>query len=198
MNVKLRVNVLHEVRSNNNIPGVLYGKGIDSASIEVNNNEFLKAYHQYGKNMTFEITVNKETHIVYIKDIQYSLSNSSILHFDLQKVHSDDTITSDINIIFSGKDDVSKSGLVLVPNLHQLKVEYTVGNGVSSISIDVSKMEENDILYVKDFLELEHIKVLNDPDEVVISLTKATIYVEKEDEEEEDEVVYADEEEDEE
>ena len=59
-------------------------------------------------------------------------------------------------------------------------------------------MEENDILYVKDFLELEHIKVLNDPDEVVISLTKATIYVEKEDEEEEDEVVYADEEEDEE
>ncbi|MCK5762041.1 MAG: hypothetical protein KAH16_03990, partial [Candidatus Izimaplasma sp.] len=85
--------------------------------------------------------------------------------------------------------------LVLIPNLHQLKVEYTVGNGVSSISIDVSKMEENDILYVKDFLELEHIKVLNDPNEVVISLTKATIFVEKEDEEDEDEVVYADEEE---
>ena len=67
--------------------------------------------------------------------------------------------------------------------------------GQESTGISILKTGGNIVTYKEKGLVS---KVLNDPDEVVISLTKATIYVEKEDEEEEDEVVYADEEEDEE
>ena len=59
-NVKLKEASSREVRLNNSVPGIVYGKGIESIPVQVEVNDFLKSYHQYGKNLTFNVTIGKE------------------------------------------------------------------------------------------------------------------------------------------
>ena len=193
MNVELRKASSREVRLNNSVPGIVYGKGIESIPVQVDLNDFVKSYHQYGKNLTFNVTIEKEKHIVYIKDVQYSLANGSLIHFDLQKVGSKDKIISDISIILEGKDEVSKGGIVLVQYLNELSVEYIVGSGISNVHLDVSKMEENDTLRVSDIELPEEITLLSDLEDIVASLTAAQIFeepVDEEADEDSDEVIH--------
>ncbi len=170
MKLKERVQPIHEVRKQNCVPGVIYGKGIESTPIQTEYLELMKAYRKYGVNMTFEINLNKEKHLVYIKEIQKSLSNNSkINHFDLIKLSSDDTITSKIPLVFHGKEAVSETGLVLFINLNDLDVEYSVTSGVAQIEIDLTNVEFNKPFLVKDVVVTEGIKILNDLEQTVCS-----------------------------
>jgi len=168
MKVEQRVLPLLEVRKQNCIPGVIYGKGIESTPIQVHHSELMKAYRQYGVNMTFNINLNKKKHLVYIKEIQKSLSNNSkINHFDLIKLSSDDTITSKIPLVVLGKEAVMEEGLVLFINLNDLDVEYSVTSGVANIEVDLNGWTFDNPFYVKDVIVSEGIKILNNPEQIV-------------------------------
>jgi len=189
MKVKQRVEPLLEVRKQNYIPGVIYGKGIESTPIQVEHLEFIKAYRQYGVNMTFNINLNKEKHLVYIKEIQKSLSNNAkINHFDLIKLSSDDTITSKIPLVFLGKEAVMNEGLVFYTNLNDLDVEYSVTSGVANIEVDLSDISFDKPVYVKDVVVSEGITILNDPNQIVCNFLEQMKEEELEPETDEEEV----------
>ncbi|MCF7925777.1 MAG: 50S ribosomal protein L25 [Candidatus Izimaplasma sp.] len=125
MNIKKRVESGKKVREQKSVPGVIYGKGIDSVSVQAEYQEVKKTFNQYGRNMTFNIALDGDEHIVYIKDIQTDYMNTNeIIHFDLQKVSSSDTITSYVPLNLIGRDDRAKVGLVLTINLDEVEVEY--------------------------------------------------------------------------
>ena len=184
MKITKRVKPLKELRKEKYVPGVIYGKGIDSTPIQVEYLDLIKTFRQYGKNMTFEINFDGDKHIVYIKDVQNDyMKSDQLIHFDLQKVSSDDTITSYVPLHLIGRDDRRKIGFVLTINLDEVEVEYQVGSGVSSIDVDLSGLGENESIHVSDIELPEGITMLTDPDEVVASL----VYVAEVEEPDEDE-----------
>ena len=79
MKVEQRINPLKEVRKQKCLPGIFYGKGIESVPVQVNYQEFIKAYQKYRTNMTFSIKLNNQEHIVYIKEVQVSVDNYLLL-----------------------------------------------------------------------------------------------------------------------
>lgn len=189
MNISLREGRVGPLRKNNLVPGVIYGKGIDPTPIQVDYHEITKAFHKFGNSMTFEVTLGKKKHLVYIKDTQADyLQNYRLIHVDLMKVSATDTITSDIALNFLHKDDVGEAGEVLSINLNELEVEFTVGKGVAHIDVDLSSLDEKKTLYVRDIVLPEGLKVNHKPDEIVAHLT--AVQEEKEEPEEPVEVVY--------
>lgn len=186
MKVQERTKSLKEVRLSGCVPGVIYGKGMQSTSVQVERKEFTKAYAEYGKNMTFTIKLGKEDHIVYIKDIQREVVKNEVINFDLQKVMSTDTISAELRLVFDGRDVVSRNELVLITNLNELEVEYLVGTVISNLHVDVSNMVEDEMLHVKDLVIPAGITVLNKPEEVVVSLVKSHLVVEAPEEDEEE------------
>jgi large subunit ribosomal protein L25 len=186
MNITKRVESAKKVREAKMIPGVIYGKGIESVSIKADQKELYKSIGDYGLNMTFTINLDGEDHIVYIKDVQTDYMNTNeITHFDLQKVSSDDTISSYVPLNLIGRDDRFKIGWVLTISLDEVEVEYNVGSGVSSIDVDLRGIGENDSVHVSDIEVPEGITMLTDPDEVVASLTYVAEVEEPSEEEEE-------------
>ncbi len=175
MNLVKRVEKPNLVRKSGFIPGVLYGKGIDSISIQVEETEFIKLLKENGTNKTFSVKLGRKKHIVYVKKYVKDVFNSKkIIHFDLLKVAQDDTITSSVPVHFIGKEKFEKSNLVFSTNKDEVEVEYNVGSGISSIDVDVSDLTEDKPLHFKDIVVPEGIKVLNDPDELLCSLNLVT------------------------
>ena len=190
MKITERKQSLKDVRSAENVPGVIYGKKVGSVPIQATYQDFMKAYKEYGKTMTFEVRVGGKKHQAYIKAVQFDpIKRQDALHFDLQQVSATDTITADIPVYVLNKDVVEAKGLVVQQVEESLETEYAVGKGITHFEYDVSELGEGDAVYVKDLEVAEGLKILGDPERMIINVTLPTFEEEPEEDVEEDEDV---------
>lgn len=170
MDINLRTKKGSKVVSLQEIPGILYGKGIETQSVKAQRKEFIHCYLENGKSKTFEVNLEGKKHLVYIKDLHTSVVNyNQVTHFDLLKVSLDDTLTSNVNLELLNTEAVKKKGLDLNIILTTLDIEYAVGKGISHLELDVSSLEENGSFSVKDLVLPEGVKVLQDPEDTIVS-----------------------------
>ena len=121
MDLKLRVKKGSKVVSLQEIPGVVYGKGIDTVSVKAQRADFIHCFLENGKSKTFEVNLEGKKHLVYIKDMHTSVVNyNQVTHFDLLKVSLDDTIISSVSLDLINAEIVKKKGLDLNINLQSL------------------------------------------------------------------------------
>lgn len=173
MKIQLRTEKGKKTRNINTVPGVLYGKGIEAISISVDAQEFKKTYSSKGSSKTFEVNLNGEKHLVYIKAVQPLPSNINLAnHFDLVKVSKDDTMVSKVRISFVNKEVVEKKGLILNAVTDTVEVEYAVGKGVSHLDLNVEELKENDTLHISDIKVPKGVKILSNLEDVVVSVSR--------------------------
>lgn len=186
MKVEVRVEPLRVIRAEHLVPGVLFGKGIKPISIQVDEKELYHTLHEYGTSQTFKVKVGKTTHTVYIKEVQKDMLNPiHYLNVKLQKVGKGDTITSHIPLVIIGKEQVEKNTVSLHIISDSVEVEYDVGKGVSHIDFDISGVTIEKSLLVKDLVLPKGLRVLEDPEKVLVSLSEVKLPDPEEDEEDE-------------
>ncbi len=187
MKVEKRKESLKDVRANNKVPGVIFGKTIEPESIQVDNHELKETLKQYGHTQAFKITIGKKSHQVYIKEIQTDIINPNIiLNVKLQKVTKDDTIKASVPLNIIGRESVEKPGVLLHILSDSVEVEYPVGKGVSHLDLDISGLEIGGAIHVKDLTLPEGLEILEDMDKVLIHLSEITLVEEEEEESEEE------------
>ncbi len=181
MKLELRTEKLNELRKENIVPGVMYGKSIDSTSIQADKNEVLEAIQTYGKNKTFKVRVDGKYHHVYIKNVQSKILNPhKIIHFDLHRVTPKETMTTQISVEMHGKEVFFNQTLYADLVLSEITAEYIPGAGISSFDIDVSKLELGDEIKVKDLEVPKGIKIKNDFNQTVVMMKEVHIVAEEE------------------
>ena len=186
MKLEHRTEKLRDVRRKLLVPGVMYGKSIDSTSIQVEDKEFKEALKTYGKSMTFKARLDGKYHFVYIKNVQTNiLKPSEIIHFDLHRVTAKETITAKIPVHMVGSEVFHNKKLYPELVLNEVTAEYIPGQGVSSIDVDVSKLELGDHILVKDLKLSEGLTLKDDPNHTVIMVKEVHVPVEEETEAEE-------------
>lgn len=196
MKLQTRTIKARKIKDKEIVSGVLYGSGIQAVSISASRLDFIKAYAKYGLSKTFEVTLEKEKHIVYFGEVVPDYLLSGVYkHFDLIKVSKDDTLTSKVRVNYLNKDAVKKQGLIINPIMDEVEVEYAVGSGVSFVEVDLKDLKVNDQLKVKDIIAIEGIKILEDPEQSIVSVAAYKEVVVKDPDEDEEATVYADEEE---
>ncbi len=185
MKLSLRQDSLRKVRENDLVPGVIYGRKIDSTPVQADAVEFGKLYRKNGTSMTFKVKLDGKQHQVYIKEVQKDpLNYNRILHFDLIKVTAQDRITADIPVYLINKAEVEARGLVVQLINDTIETEFSPGAGVSSFELDVNGLEDGDALRVKDLDVAEGLKVLEDPEKMIVNVTEPTYEDEPTEEEE--------------
>lgn len=186
MKIQKRTQKGSKIRSNNKIPGVIYGGGLESTAIEADLLEFTNLFREKGTSKTFEVKLDGKKHIVYIREVQKALMNQHLFtHFDLVKVSADDIMTSEVRISLLNKDVVEKKGLIVNSTLQTVNLEYQVGKGISFVEVDIAHLEEHDSLLISDLVVSKDMKILNDPSQIILSISKPREEVIEEDEEEE-------------
>lgn len=188
MKVEIRVEPLRVVRAMGLVPGVLFGKDITPLSIQMDEKELAQAVKEFGFSKTFKIKVQRKTHTVLLREVQRDVINPyHILNVKMLKVSKGDTLSANVALNVLGKEAIEKARLVLHLVSESVEVEYDVGKGVSHIDIDVSGLEESDSIHVKDLEIPEGLKVVDDLEKVLITVSKPAVFEEPEDEEEETE-----------
>ena len=173
---KLNVNVRDEkgtssvrrIRLQNQIPAVLYHSGLDALSLSIDKKELYKALNT--GQVIFEVTVQDENQFVLVKDVQYHPVNDNIMHVDFQKVKEDEKISLEVPLRIEGEAEGVKAGGILVQIVSTITVQCKPTTIPEALIIDVTNLELNSSLFVKDIQLAADVEIMTSEDLAVVSV----------------------------
>jgi len=164
-----------KVRAEGDIPAIIYGGTKPTVAIQVNSKEFQTAIHsKAGENtllqLNFEGTKTKTTETVLIKDVQHDPVSEDVLHIDFTIVSLTEKIRAKVSIHEKGEAlGVKEGGVIDIPH-HEVEVECLPTDIPDRIVIDVSALDINDAVHVKELNIPSGVQCLLDPEEVVLKV----------------------------
>jgi large subunit ribosomal protein L25 len=167
--------VARQIRRAGRIPAVLYGEG-KSTPIEVDPSVLLKVLHsESGENALMNLTIRggkgkDATATAILRDFQRDPVTGEFLHADLFEVSMNKVLRVRIPLVEAGAAPGVKEGGVLQHNLREVEIECLPLLIPDHIEVDVSGLRIGDSVHVRDLRVAEGIKILEDSDQMVLSV----------------------------
>lgn len=161
------------LRRSGKIPAVLYGHKSKNVAIEVDPKEIFKILHsQSGENTIIELVVPGRDKInCMIKEYQLEPVSHELLHADFYEVAMDEALEVDVPLMVKGEAYGVKTEGGLLDIVHrEIHVECLPGDIPEHIEVDVTDMKIGDLLRVRDLQVSDKIKILDDPESVVVAV----------------------------
>ncbi|TCO72639.1 50S ribosomal protein L25 [Marinisporobacter balticus] len=177
-------NASHRVRNIGHVPGVVYGRNLDTKCIEIDTKEMDKALRSYGTNVLVDLQIGSEKYTTLVKDVQRDPLTGHLVHIDFQQVCQNERIHTTVPIKLIGKEKVESSISVIQQQLREVHIECLPNHIPESVEVDVSLLSSGNPLKIADVEFGEELSILNEPYEIVVALTRAERIVESSDEEE--------------
>ena len=186
LNVDIRkehgTSAARRARLQNKVPAVVYHSGVEATPLSVDKISLNKALRT--GQMIFEVNVEDKNQFVLVKEIQYHPVTDEIIHIDFQKVKEDEKISLEVAIRSIGEAQGVKLGGLLVQMLNSVTIKCKPAEIPEFLEIDVTDMEMNTNLFVKDITLPEDVEMITAEDIAVVSVQEPK-------EEKEEEVVEA-------
>jgi large subunit ribosomal protein L25 len=179
------------LRREGNVPGVVYGGGEDPVAFQVDARTLRNALAHAGAVLELKVDNGAATPVV-VKDLTRHPVTGATVHVDLLRVDLTQTIQSTVVLELVGGDDAPgvKEGGTLEHVTRELTIEALPTDIPDSLQHDVSEMQINDTLTLESIRVPSELKLLDDPETVIATLTPPRLQVEEEPEiEEETELV---------
>ncbi|MFC1675011.1 50S ribosomal protein L25, partial [Candidatus Omnitrophota bacterium] len=169
-----------DLRGKGFLPAVVYGGKKETTAISVSRHELLRLLHEHGlENMVIKLKVKdakvkddkKKARPCLIKEIQYDPVSGDMIHLDFIEISLTETIKVNVPVKPKGEPiGVKQEGGSLETILWEIEVECLPTNIPKDVEIDVANMKMGDSLHVKDIVFPVGIKILADPEAVVLSV----------------------------
>lgn len=175
------------LRREGKLPAVIYGKEIDSTPILLDYNEARQTLAEIGANTLININLDGEEHLALVREKQREIIRRNLLHVDFQAVSLDEEISTTVPVAVEGEAPaVSEYNALQVVELDELEVMALAKDLPDVISVDVSELTEiGDNILVQDLQVSDEVKIVNDPDDIVVVIAApTTLEIEIEEEEE--------------
>jgi len=157
------------------IPGVFYGAGQQSIPIAITELSLRPLiYSSESQIVNLEIEGETKPFSCIIKDVQYDPINTKPIHFDLLALREGEVINIEVNVKLMGNAPGVREGGIVQHILHKLEIECMPQNIPPHIDIDISHLNINDSIKVGD-INLEGIKILNDENAAIVSVSPPAI-----------------------
>lgn len=167
---EFRNSALTSIRSEGNIPAVVYGNNMGSTSIYINGADFTKTIREVGRNGVFPLSLNGKQVNVMLSDYQADPIKNTIVHADFLAVDMSKEITAEVRINVVGDAAGVKDGGVLQLAIHELSVTATPSNIPTSIDLDVSHVQVGETLTVGDIQSEADVKINHDLEQTILSI----------------------------
>jgi|TARA_Y100000389_G_scaffold117024_1_gene114224 large subunit ribosomal protein L25 len=172
LNVDIRkehgTSAARRTRLQNKVPAVVYHSGIEATPLSVDKISLNKALRT--GQMIFEVNVEDKNQFVLVKEIQYHPVTDEIIHIDFQKVKEDEKISLEVAIRSTGEAQGVKLGGLLVQMLNSVTVKCRPAEIPEFLEIDVTDMEMNTNLFVKDITLPSDVEMITAQDIAVVSV----------------------------
>ncbi len=167
-------NHARRVRVQGLIPAVVYGAGQPSVAVTVDPKVITKIlYSETGHNSIFDLNVEGATPSkVMIVDWQHEPIKGKLLHIDLKRIAMNVAMRVSVPVQLTGvPTGVKIGGGVLTQVLNEVEIECLPDDIPSHIDVDVSGLELNGGVHVKDLPHAGNLKFLSDEDALVAHVT---------------------------
>ena len=172
LNVDIRkehgTSAARRTRLQNKVPAVVYHSGVEAIPLSVDKTSLNKALRT--GQMIFEVNVEDKNQFVLVKEIQYHPVTDEIIHIDFQKVKEDEKISLEVAVRSSGEAQGVKLGGLLVQMLNSVTIKCKPAEIPEFLEIDVTDMEMNTNLFVKDITLPTDVEMLTAEDIAVVSV----------------------------
>lgn len=162
------------LRRNNIIPAVVYGHNFKPQNLEVDQNNFKKIFYQAGTNTIIDLVIDEKTPVKsLIHDLQYDQIKDDVIHIDFYRIEETEKVKVEVILKFLGEAPaVKEKGGILIHNLNEIEIEALPKDLIHGVDVDLSTLKElNDLIRIKDLKIPSTVKVSNDLEEVVASIS---------------------------
>ena len=142
--------VLNQMRREGYVPSVVYGGGVESQNVKVNEKAFRDLLAQSASE---NILVNLEiegggTQSAFLKDVQHHPLTGRVLHIDFLAINQDTEITASIPVELTGEAVGVKAGGLLEQLLYSVEIVCLPKDLPEVIEAGVDNLEVGDNLHI--------------------------------------------------
>jgi large subunit ribosomal protein L25 len=177
LNIELRSKtgkgICRRLRAEGLVPGVVYGKGMESVPVTLSPKQLSGAIAGEGGHnhlLTLKGVDSLDGHLVIVADLLVDCLKGTPRHVDLHKINMADTIKVKIPVNLVGTAIGVKEGGLLDFAMHEVEVECLPGIIPEHVDVDVTALAIGKSIHVADLLVATGVKVLEDPKASVVSV----------------------------
>lgn len=169
------------IRSKGLVPAVYYGKGQKNQHVSLNYQQFRKVFASAGENTIIELSVEGKKIPVLVYSIQTDPVSDAISHVDFIHVDMEKEVTTSVKVTFTGIAPAVKNlGGILDVHKHEIKIKCLPKDLIHGIEVDLSPIVDfHTSIHVKDLKVPATIKILDNPEDTVVTATHIKIEEEK-------------------
>lgn len=163
-----------QLRKKGLIPAILYGHGIKPQPLMVEETAFERVFKEAGTSSLVNLKIGDErAKKVLIHEPQYHPKTLKPIHVDFYQVKMTEKIQTEIPLKLIGEAPAVKElGGTLITNRDTIEVQCLPDDLIHEIEVDISTIKSfEDKILVSDLKIPKNIEVLNEPNEVVVSVS---------------------------
>ena len=161
------------LRQHGLVPGVVYGRTIETVSVTIPARQLGDAIRQAGGSQLIKLGLAGETKNVLVREIQRDILTREIIHADFYEVVMTEKITAEIPLTLVGVAPAVELGLgLLMRGLTTIQVECLPGDLVNEIEVEIGGLADLQArISISDLVIPEGITLLTGLDEMVATVT---------------------------
>ncbi|MBD0384546.1 50S ribosomal protein L25 [Paenibacillus sedimenti] len=162
---------IKQLRSQGKIPGVVYGKKVQSTVIAIDQKELL-ALLRTNPHAIVEMDMpdggGKQP--VMINEVQRGKVHRELLHVDFHQINMDEPVKTVVTLEFTGEAEGIKEGGILQIQLHDLEIRCLPNQIPNSIPVDITNLGLGENLLVYQISVPAGIEVKSDLNDLVVTI----------------------------
>ena len=170
------------IRRKGLVPAVIYGNKVENIAISVNPKELSQALSgplRTNTVLNLQLKDGKDVHAL-VKDHQYHPVSRELLHVDFYSVSLERSVTVEVPLKTVGRSIGEQTGGVLSRVHRVIPVECLPTDIPACIEVDISNLDLNQTIEVKDLEQTDKYKILLPETDTIVSVVAPTAVVEEE------------------
>lgn len=193
-NLELQANIrkvtgrkVKQLRQEGLVPAILYGNA-DTTPLQVSAKALGKVLEAGGGHQLVSLKIDRRRpQLTLLRDIQRDPVKRNLLHVDFYAVKMDQKITASIPVVLEGESPAVEEGGVLSHSMNSIEVECLPNDLIDTIVVNVDGLVNiNDLITVADLDVPSSVRLLAEPDAVVVKVQPPQVAEEREALEEEE------------
>ncbi|HAM34853.1 MAG TPA: 50S ribosomal protein L25 [Elusimicrobia bacterium] len=163
---------LSTLRAQARVPGVVYGGDKPPVRVALAERELLDARRRGGVNAILHLVMGKTEETVIVKDLQRHPVTERLVHADFQRISLTQKLEAKVPLRILGEaPGVKNSGGILQYELRELSIRALPKDIPQGIDVDVSRLEINQHILVRELPVPAGVEVLDAPEHMVVNVT---------------------------
>ena len=158
--------VARRLRAMGRVPAVIYGHKQAVVPISLGRHDVLRLIKSHGH--LADLDVGGTTETVLIRDVQWDHLGKEVLHLDFSRVSAEEIIETEVAVELRGQAAGLANGGILEQLVRSLSIKCKAGAIPDSLKIDISNLQVEEGIHVRDLVLPPDVTFSADPDVLIV------------------------------